>query len=178
MTDRNHSGSLGIYLHKLRMEKSVSLREVEKETKIPKSWIARLEMGARNKWIARLERDGIEPTPERLKKLKKLARYYSVSINELMEKAAYVNSPVEWNSRKRPDIKFKLILEITMPPDGTFSVKSSINTSKIPECLKFMEVFENIYDVKTKGVPFPMNGKQYRITEETEKGQINSAVSN
>lgn len=69
---------LGEFLKTLRERKGVSLREVEKDTGIPNAYLSQLETADRRKI----------PAPDRLRKL---ADYYVVSIQELLEKAGYLD---------------------------------------------------------------------------------------
>jgi transcriptional regulator with XRE-family HTH domain len=81
------SGNLGEILKKARALKQVSLREVEKKTKISNAYINQLESGL-------IE----EPSPH---KLKKLADYYELAYSDLMTAAGYVvegNKPSSVNT--------------------------------------------------------------------------------
>jgi transcriptional regulator with XRE-family HTH domain len=69
----------GVFLKELREKKGVSLLDVENDLKIPNAYISQLETGARKKL----------PEPDRLKKM---ANYYNVTVEELLEKAGYINS--------------------------------------------------------------------------------------
>jgi len=69
--------SLGEYLKELREKKGVSLRDVESATNIPNVYLSQIETGERKKL----------PPPERLKKL---ASYYNVSVQQFLEKAGYI----------------------------------------------------------------------------------------
>ena len=64
------------FLKKLRARKGVSLKKVEEGTGISNAYLSQLETGKRKRL----------PTPTRLKAL---ADYYNVSIQQLLEKAGY-----------------------------------------------------------------------------------------
>ena len=66
----------GEFLKSLRHRKGVSLKKVEDDTGISNAYLSQLETGSRRKL----------PDPERLKVL---ANYYNVSIQQLLEKAGY-----------------------------------------------------------------------------------------
>jgi len=66
----------GDFLKELRDRKGVSLKKVEKATGISNAYLSLLETGDRRRL----------PKPDRLKAL---ADYYNVSIQELLEKAGY-----------------------------------------------------------------------------------------
>lgn len=66
----------GEYLKELREKKGVSLKEVEKAIGASNAYISQLETGTRKKL----------PEPDRLRKI---ADYYNVSVNELLQKAGY-----------------------------------------------------------------------------------------
>ncbi|UAT43230.1 helix-turn-helix transcriptional regulator [Anaplasmataceae bacterium AB001_6] len=72
--DRNFN----FFLKSLRKKKGVSLREVEKHTGISNAYISQLENGEINKI----------PEPERLKKL---ADYYNVTMEEILFHAGYID---------------------------------------------------------------------------------------
>jgi transcriptional regulator with XRE-family HTH domain len=67
---------LGDFLKELRERKGVSLKKVEDETGISNAYLSQLETGVRQRL----------PTPDRLKAL---ADYYNVSLQQLLEKAGY-----------------------------------------------------------------------------------------
>jgi len=67
---------LGDFLKELRERKSVSLKKVEDETGISNAYLSQLETGVRQRL----------PNPDRLKAL---ADYYNVSLQQLLEKAGY-----------------------------------------------------------------------------------------
>jgi len=71
----------GDFLKKLRARKGVSLKKVEEATGISNAYLSQLETGERRRF----------PKPDRLIAL---ARYYNVSIKELLEKAGYYE---EWD---------------------------------------------------------------------------------
>jgi len=66
----------GDFLKKLRARKGVSLKKVEEGTGISNAYLSQLETGTRRRL----------PNPTRLKAL---ADYYNVSIQQLLEKAGY-----------------------------------------------------------------------------------------
>ncbi|OQA47091.1 MAG: anaerobic benzoate catabolism transcriptional regulator [Firmicutes bacterium ADurb.Bin300] len=67
---------LGDFLKELRERKGVSLKKVEDETGISNAYLSQLETGVRQRL----------PNPDRLKAL---ADYYNVSLQQLLEKAGY-----------------------------------------------------------------------------------------
>lgn len=67
---------LGGELRRLRLEKGVTLREVEKATEISNAYLSQLENGKAE-----------QPSP---RVLHKLAEYYEVSYHGLMESAGYL----------------------------------------------------------------------------------------
>ncbi|HEX8178634.1 MAG TPA: helix-turn-helix transcriptional regulator [Pyrinomonadaceae bacterium] len=67
---------LGEELRRLRINKGVSLREVEKATKVSNAYLSQLENGKTD-----------QPSP---RVLHKLAEYYGVPYNRLMEIAGYL----------------------------------------------------------------------------------------
>ena len=73
----NEVKALGEYLRKLREKRGVSIRQVERETGIPNAYLSLLETGSK----AHL------PPPE---VLNRLADYYNVSVQELLEKTGYL----------------------------------------------------------------------------------------
>ena len=78
MTDgRKEPFPFGDYMRKLRQRKGVSLKKVEAATGISNAYISQLENGKRRRI----------PHPD---KLKVLANYYNVSVQQLLEKAGYV----------------------------------------------------------------------------------------
>jgi transcriptional regulator with XRE-family HTH domain len=70
------STALGEELRRLRLEKGVSLREVEKATEVSNAYLSQLENGKTE-----------QPSP---RVLHKLAEYYHVPYNRLMEIAGYL----------------------------------------------------------------------------------------
>jgi len=70
---------LGEELRRLRIEKGVTLREVEKETDVSNAYVSQLENGKAE-----------QPSP---RVLHKLAGYYKVPYNRLMEAAGYIQPP-------------------------------------------------------------------------------------
>ena len=77
MNKKNEEGfTFGQFLKWAREQKGASLKEVEKATGIPNAYLSQLETGARKKL----------PPPERLRTI---ANYYNVNIQQLLEKAGY-----------------------------------------------------------------------------------------
>jgi HTH-type transcriptional regulator, competence development regulator len=70
------STALGEELRRLRLKKGVSLREVEKATEVSNAYLSQLETGKTE-----------QPSP---RVLHKLAEYYGVPYNRLMEIAGYL----------------------------------------------------------------------------------------
>ena len=69
----------GEFLKELREKKGVTLKQVEEGTGMSNAYISQLETGTRRRL----------PAPD---KLKALADYFNVSIQELLEKAGYVEA--------------------------------------------------------------------------------------
>lgn len=100
---------LGEFLKQLREKKNVSLREVEKDTGISNVYLSQLETGDRQKL----------PTPERLKKI---ASYYNVTINELLQKAGYYGN--DDNIEKTYEQKIdSLFSHVTSDPQFKFGTR-------------------------------------------------------
>ena len=68
----------GEFLKWAREQKGVSLKETEKATGIPNAYLSQLETGARKKL----------PPPDRMRII---AHYYNVNMEQLLEKAGYYN---------------------------------------------------------------------------------------
>lgn len=82
MTAKNETTAptpLGKFLKELREKKGVSLQDLENATGISNAYISQLETGARKKL----------PEPERLRKI---ADYYNVTVQEMLEGAGYYES--------------------------------------------------------------------------------------
>ena len=89
---------LGKYLAKLRERKGVSLKKVEEDTGISNAYLSQLETGDRQRL----------PTPERLKAL---ASYYNVSVNQLLEKAGYFgNGEIEETKEQKIEKAFMHVI--------------------------------------------------------------------
>jgi transcriptional regulator with XRE-family HTH domain len=85
---------LGEFLKQLREKKGASLRDVERDTGLPNVYLSQLETGERKKL----------PPPDRLKKL---ASYYNVTIQELLQKAGYYeNNEIEQTYEQKIDSLF------------------------------------------------------------------------
>jgi len=82
------SDNLGEELRKIRHIRGVSLRKVEEETKISNAYLSQLENG-----IAE------NPSPHILHKL---ADYYGVPYESLMDTAGYLQPPLKTKHQKRP----------------------------------------------------------------------------
>ena len=77
MTKKTESAyPFGKFLKWAREQKGVSLKDAEKATGIPNAYLSQLETGARKKL----------PPPDRLRII---ANYYNVSLQQLLEKAGY-----------------------------------------------------------------------------------------
>jgi HTH-type transcriptional regulator, competence development regulator len=95
--DKKNKFLLGEFLKRLREKKGVSLRDVENDTGISNAYLSQLETGERKKL----------PSPDRLKKL---ASYYNVSIQELLQKAGYYeNNDIEETYEQKIDNLFKYV---------------------------------------------------------------------
>ena len=86
--DKPMSDNLGEELRKIRHIRGVSLRKVEEETKISNAYLSQLENG-----IAE------NPSPHILHKL---ADYYGVPYESLMDTAGYLQPPSKTKHQKRP----------------------------------------------------------------------------
>ena len=73
---KKRASEFGIYLKSLREKKGVSLKVVENATGVSNAYLSQLETGARRRL----------PSPERLRAI---ADYYNVSVQELLAKAGY-----------------------------------------------------------------------------------------
>jgi len=78
----------GEFLKDLRDKKGVTLKQVEEGTGMSNAYISQLETGTRRRL----------PAPD---KLKALADYFNVSIQELLEKAGYVGSEEVGETREQ-----------------------------------------------------------------------------
>ncbi|MFZ5801646.1 MAG: helix-turn-helix domain-containing protein [Candidatus Omnitrophota bacterium] len=76
MAKKANTFTLGKFLTELRERKGVSLKDVETDTGIPNAYLSQLETGIRKKL----------PDPDRLRRL---ADYYNVTVQQLLEKAGY-----------------------------------------------------------------------------------------
>jgi len=105
---RKNVFKLGEFLKILREKKGVSLREVERDTCISNVYLSQLETGDRQRL----------PTPERLKKI---ANYYNVTINELLEKAGYLESKdIEETYEQKVD---RIFSYVTNDPNFKFGTR-------------------------------------------------------
>jgi transcriptional regulator with XRE-family HTH domain len=86
---------LGEELRRLRLEKGVSLREVEKETEVSNAYLSQLENGKTE-----------QPSP---RVLHKLAEYYKVPYNRLMEVAGYLQPSENARANKVGSIQAALM---------------------------------------------------------------------
>jgi len=85
---------LGDFLKELRERKGVSLKKVEDDTGISNAYLSQLETGVRKKL----------PNADRLKAL---ADYYNVSIQQLLEKAGYYeNGDIEETQEQKIEKAF------------------------------------------------------------------------
>ena len=85
---------LGNFLKELRERKGVSLKKVEDDTGISNAYLSQLETGVRKKL----------PNADRLKAL---ADYYNVSIQQLLEKAGYYeNGDIEETQEQKIEKAF------------------------------------------------------------------------
>jgi transcriptional regulator with XRE-family HTH domain len=86
---------LGEELRRLRLEKGVSLREVEKATEVSNAYLSQLENGKTE-----------QPSP---RVLHKLAEYYGVPYNRLMEVAGYLQPSENARANKVGSIQAALM---------------------------------------------------------------------
>lgn len=120
---------LGSFLKELREKKGVSLLDVEHALKIPNAYISQLETGARKKL----------PEPDRLRLL---ADYYNVRIEELLAKAGYYEEKnvIQESFSNQID---KAFLHVIYNPQ--FKTSQHINPNTIPLDIKrfVVEMFAN-----------------------------------
>lgn len=89
---------------------------------------------------------------------------------------AFVNNLNRWlyvegEPREEPDISFQLNLGVVMKNDGGFTTELAINTSEIPQYIKFLEKFEK-FDMD-KGLGFYLNGETpLRVIKDPKKPTI------
>ena len=117
MTDgREEQFPLGDYMRELRLRKGVSLKKVEAATGISNAYISQLENGKRRRI----------PHPE---KLKALANYYNVSVQQLLEKAGYVeDKDIELTEEQKIEKTFQHAIN---DPRFHYS-RTMINADNIP----------------------------------------------
>lgn len=99
---------LGEFLKWLRQRKGVSLKKVEDDTGISNAYLSQLETGTRKRL----------PSPDRLKAL---ADYYNVSLQQLLEKAGYFGEAdiVETKEQKIE----KAFLHVINDPDFKYGTR-------------------------------------------------------
>jgi transcriptional regulator with XRE-family HTH domain len=110
----NKENSLGKYLKQLREQKGASLLDAEKATGISNAYLSQLETGARKRL----------PTAERLRQI---ADYYNVSMQEIMAKAGYYE-PKDIKETYKQKIE-KIFLHIIHDPQ--FNTGQRIDPSEL-----------------------------------------------
>jgi len=125
----------GDFLKQLREKKGASLRDVQKATDIPIAYLSQLETGARKKI----------PVPDRLKAL---ANFYNVTIQELLAKAGYYeDEEIEETYEQKIN---KMFLHIATDPD--FSYGTRLKGKLDLETKRFIiEMYEKLTDKKIPG---------------------------
>lgn len=122
----------GEFLKSLRQRKGVSLKKVEDDTGISNAYLSQLETGARRKL----------PEPERLKVL---ADYYNVSIQQLLEKAGYYgkNDILETREQKIE----KAFQHVINDPDFKYGTRSKGQYDLDAKCF-IIEMYEKLTNKK------------------------------
>lgn len=96
----------GPYMRKLRKQKGLTLKEVEKAARVSNSFLSQVERGVRN-----------PPKPDILNRL---ARAYSVPAQDLMEAAGYIRSiPNEMRERERVELAYQHVITDPNYSQGT-----------------------------------------------------------
>lgn len=96
----------GPYMRKLRKQKGLTLKEVEKAARVSNSFLSQVERGVRN-----------PPKPDILNRL---ARAYSVPAQNLMEAAGYIKSnPNEMRERERVELAYQHVITDPNYSQGT-----------------------------------------------------------
>lgn len=89
--------ALGEYLKRLRLDRRMSLRDVEKEYHVSNSYLSQIEKGER-----------LPPSPDILRRL---ARAYNVPPRHLMEQAGYLDEPeVNATEEERVNAAFNYVV--------------------------------------------------------------------
>jgi transcriptional regulator with XRE-family HTH domain len=123
----------GEYLKELRYKKGVSLLAVERDTGISNAYLSQLETGTRKKL----------PEPDRLRLI---ADYYNVTVQELLQKAGYFD-PTEIEETSEQIIEKKFLHAIS---DQKFYKGRILNTEKLNIDIKkaIIEMHENFINKK------------------------------
>lgn len=96
----------GPYMRKLRKQRGLTLKEVEKTARVSNSFLSQVERGVRN-----------PPKPDILNRL---ARAYSVPAQDLMEAAGYIKSnPNEMRERERVELAYQHVITDPNYSQGT-----------------------------------------------------------
>jgi len=98
------ANDLGEKLRLYRNAKGLSLRDVEKETKISNSYLNQLEQGKVK-----------EPSPHMLHKL---ASFYGVPYTSLLKLAGYLVPNEEARTKKAAGVAFSLLKDLTEEEEG------------------------------------------------------------
>ena len=124
--------TLGSFLKELREKKGVSLLDVENALKIPNAYISQLETGARKKM----------PEPDRLRSL---ADYYNVTVQELLAKAGYYELKNVLKETFADKIN-KAFMHVIYDPQ--FKTGQRIDPNSVPIDVKRFVVEMHAYNVK------------------------------
>jgi len=130
---KNKEYCLGKFLKELRQKKGVSLRDVEQSIGIASGYLSQLETGNRQKL----------PSPTRLRKL---AGYYNVTVQELLQSAGYIDAEDIVETREEK-IEKAFLHAIT---DANFHYGTRLKNSKqnLDTKLFIIEMYEKITNKK------------------------------
>jgi transcriptional regulator with XRE-family HTH domain len=96
----------GPYMRKLRKQRGLTLKQVEKAAHVSNSFLSQVERGVRN-----------PPKPDILNRL---ASTYSVPAQDLMEAAGYIKSkPGEMRERERVELAYQHVITDPTYSQGT-----------------------------------------------------------
>ena len=96
----------GPYIRKLRKERRLTLKQVEKAARVSNSFLSQVERGIRN-----------PPKPDILNRL---AEAYGVPAHDLMEAAGYIKSkPNEMRERERVELAYQHVITDPNYSQGT-----------------------------------------------------------
>ncbi len=119
--------NFGSYLHSLRKQKGLTLKQVEKTAQVSNAYISQIERGLRN-----------PPHPEILNRL---AKVYEVPARELMEAAGYLGEDAKMEAKRKLDKAFE---HVTSDPKYQQGHRLK-GTQLSPEAKRFIvEMYEKV----------------------------------